>query len=427
MYDNMDTKRIKIVDIFRKIRWLDNSRWESMPNDIDHCSINLSISSDKLTNSNKILTHFLCYISDRGMTYQQIWDKGGFVYSNMVSAYENKNENITESLINCGADDSFYKKIDDNGKSTKVRYGFVSRIKVPDDDSNPLMKDYGYDKNKTVTFIPRYYPSDLKSIIQTLMILDDNKFERSIIRFVAYVMNELGGYESTKKIAFALYLLGYYKIGQPKNTEYNKIMADAKENTKFVLDILKDKSKFERIFEKEWKSHNFDQKRVWCSLRDYVKSPEFKGYMAEGFKSIGETELIEKWDKLDQSELELPGDVWNNNLKFKKCLFKNMVEINKNETSPRFIRRVYDDFKVYDKGVGYPEMFDVTFDFVPRMCANNLCDFCIFKEDNKLGCLCTKDESKYCPVLMVSCGYANKCKTDGCIVVNYGGDLCKEI
>lgn len=421
MYDNMDTKIKKIVDIFRKIRWLDNSRWESMPNDIDHCSINLSISPDKLTNSNKILTHFLCYISDRGMTYQQIWDKGGFVYSNIVSAYENENEKI-ERLINCGADDSFYKKIDDNGKSTKVRYGFVSRIKVPDDDSNPLMKDYGYDKNKTVTFTSRYYPSDLKSIMQTLMILDDEKFERSIIRFIEYVMNELGGDKSINKIAFGFYLLGYYKIGKPKSTEYNKIMADAKENTKSVLDILKDKGEFKRMFENEWKSHKFDQKRVWCSLRDYVKSPEFKGYMSEGFKNIDKNELIDKWDNLDQSELELPGDVWNNKSKFKTCLFKNIVDIKKNETSPRFIRHVYDDFKIYEKHVGYPEMFDVTFDFVPRMCTNNLCDFCIFNEDNKLGCLCTKDESKYCPVIMISCGYANKCKIKECPVVDYEGN-----
>jgi hypothetical protein len=421
MYDNMDTKIKKIVDIFRKIRWLDNSRWESMPNDIGHCSINLSISPDKLTNSNKILTHFLCYISDRGMTYQQIWDKGGFVYSNIVSAYENENEKI-ERLINCGADDSFYKKIDDNGKSTKVRYGFVSRIKVPDGDNNPLMKDYGYDKNKTVTFTSRFYPSDLKSIVQTLMILDDNKFDRSIIRFVAYVMNELGGDKSINKIAFGFYLLGYYKIGRPKSTEYNKIMADAKENTKSVLDILKDKGEFKRMFENEWKSHKFDQKRVWCSLRDYVKSPEFKGYMSEGFKNIDKNELIDKWDNLDQSELELPGDVWNNKSKFKKCLFEDLIDFKKSEASPRFIRRVYKDFKVYEKNVGYPEMFDVTFDFVPRMCANNLCDFCIFNEDNKLGCLCTKDESKYCPVIMISCGYANKCKIKECPVVDYEGN-----
>ena len=422
MYYNMDPKTKKIVDIFRKISWLDNGRWESMSNDITHCSINLSISPDKLTNSNKILTHFLCYISDRGMTYQQIWDKGGFVYSNIVSAYENEKEIITESLIHCGANNSFYNKIDYDGKSTKAKYGFVSRIKVPDDENNPLIKDYGYYKNETVTFIPRYYPSDLKSIMQTLMILDDQKFERSIIRFIEYVMNELGGDKSINKIAFALHLLGYYKIGQPKSTEYNKIKVDAENNTMSVLDILNDKGEFERRFKKEWKSHKFNQKRVWCSLRDYVKSPEFKGYMSEGFKDIDKKELIDIWDNLNMSELELPGDVWNNSSKFKKCLFEDSMDINKSEASPRFIRRIYEDFKIHEKYVGYPEMFDVTFDFVPKMCANNLCDFCIFKEGNKLGCLCTKDENKYCPVIMISCGYANKCEIEGCPVVDYGED-----
>lgn len=409
----MEQNAQNINDIFKKISWLDKNRWESK-SDYTNCSINLS--SNNLTNSNKILTHFLCYISDRGMTYQQIWDKGGFVYSNIVSAY-GKGES-TENLINCGATDSFYKRINDRGKGSKIKYEFISRISVPEDKDNPLIKDYGYKEGEPVTFIPRYYPSDLKSIMQTLMILEDNKFERSIIRFVAHVMNELSGDKSINKVAFALYLLGYYEIGQPNSTEYNKIKGDAKKNTESVLDILNDKDKFETLFKKKWKSHKFNQKRVWCSLRDYVKSPEFKGYMIEGFKDIEQIELIDKWDKLDPSELELPGDVWNNSFKFKKCLFEDLTDIKKNVTSPRFIRSIYEDFKEHVKDVGYPEMFDVTFDFVPKMCANGLCDFCIFKNDNKLDQLCTKNTSKYCPVILISCGYANMCKIEGCPVVD---------
>lgn len=410
----MDQKTSKIVNIFKKISWLDKNRWKLISGEDDFCSINLS--SRYLTNSDKLLTHFLCYISDRGMTYSQIWDKGGFVYSNIVSEYENS-KNI-ENLLNPNLDGSFYKQINDDGK-TPEKYGFVSKITIPDDKNNVLIKDYRYKINKTVTFIPRFYPSDLKSIMQTLMILADDKFNHSIVRFIAFVMKELGGDTSVKKLAFALYLLGYYEIGQPKRDEYSKIKEGAQKNTAAVLDILNDKIKFEKMFQKKWISINFNQKRVWCSLRDYVKSPEFKGYMIDGFKDIQETELIEKWNKLNASELELPGDVWNNKSKFKTCLFDDLVDIKKNRDAPRFIRKVYDEYKGHISiDEGYPEMFDVTFDFVPRMCSRDLCDLCIFKEDNKLKKLCTKDETKYCPVVLISCGYANMCKIEGCPVVD---------
>ena len=68
-----------------------------------------------------------------------------------------------------------------------------------------------------------------------------------------------------------------------------------------------------------------------------------------------------------------------------------------------------------------PRTFAMTFDFVPRMCSKSLCDFCIFEEDNKLSDLCTKDEKKFCPVVLISCGYANRCKIEGCPVIDNCG------
>jgi len=416
----MDRKTQKIVDIFKKISWLDKYRYNSESSEDEICSINLS--SSDLTNSDKILTHFLCYISDRGMTYSQIWDKGGFVYSNIVKEYTDKKE--IEYLLNPETDESFYREIDNGDNSSDVKYGFRSKITIPADKNNVLIKDYGLKESEHVSFISRYYPSDLKSMMQTLIILE--KFDRNIIRYIAFVMNKLDGDASINKLGFSLYLLGYYGIGQPKRDEYKEIKNGAKENAKFILDILNNKDEFEKMFNKKWKSIKFNQKRVWCSLRDYAKSPEFKGYMIGGFKDIKEIELVDKWDKsLNLSELELPGDVWNNNPKFKKCLFGDMDYSEKKQDAPRFIRGVYEDFieHIKDTGYpemsGYPEMFDVTFDFVPRMCSKNLCDFCIFNENNKLSVLCTKDEKKYCPVILVSCGYYHdKCKIDGCPVVD---------
>jgi len=406
----MNSNTHKIIDIFKKISWLDNSRWKSYSDCIDNCSINLS--SADITDSEKILTHFLCYISDRGMTYSQVWDEGGFVYSNIVSEYE-KGKNIKE-LLNPDIQGSFFQR-NEIGKASGPKYEFISKIKVPEDKDNLLVKDYGYKAGNSVIFTPRYYPSDLKSIMQTLMILNDGRYERNIIRFISFVLRELDGTLPLKRIAFSLHLLGYYNIGQPKSTEYNKIVSDAEDNKETVLKILNDKEEFEKHFKNFMKYGRFNKKRIWCSLRDYIKSPEFKGYMINGFEDIGQKDMGEQWNNLDLTELELPGDVWNNNPKFKKCVFGELIDT-KNENSSRFIRNIYEDFKEYIDD-GYPEMFDVTFDFVPMMCTKGLCDFCIFKEDNKLDQLCTKDKTKYCPVLLVSCGYINKCEKTECILL----------
>jgi len=51
------------------------------------------------------------------------------------------------------------------------------------------------------------------------------------------------------------------------------------------------------------------------------------------------------------------------------------------------------------------------------MCEKGMCDFCIFNENNKIDELCTKDKSKYCPILLVSCGYKNKCNPKECVAI----------
>ncbi|MGB9748115.1 MAG: hypothetical protein ACPLXM_14410, partial [Bacteroidales bacterium] len=60
-------------------------------------------------------------------------------------------------------------------------------------------------------------------------------------------------------------------------------------------------------------------------------------------------------------------------------------------------RDLYDQLKeneaLYDF---YPEQFDVTFDFVPRMCNKKLCDVCPFG-NNGIEYTCIPAKDKYCP------------------------------
>jgi hypothetical protein len=83
----------------------------------------------------------------------------------------------------------------------------------------------------------------------------------------------------------------------------------------------------------------------------------------------------------------------------------------------RALRTAYDNIK--DKKVGYPEQFDFTFDFVPRMCEKSNCKICLFKylkEDNAFDeeafykyCT-TGNGDKVCPVLLQYCGYTVICQ-----------------
>lgn len=389
----------RINQLFKKIAWLDKNRWKQQNDAL------INFSHQDFSNTDKILIHLLCYISDRRMGFQQIWDEGGYVYSDIVNEYKNKKGTIV--LLNPDNSEGFIKKTPTGG------YKFSSKSMV---QKNNLLIEYGYSEGDKVDFIPRYYPSDIKSIMQTLIILEE--YDKNIISYFASIIDKTE-HMIIKKVAFALYLLTYYNIGQPKGTDYDKnydkIINDIKENKKKVLEILHDNKLFEEKFKSFLKYVRFNQKRMWCSLRDYVKSDEFFPYTISGFKEIGRDDLAERWKNLDLSELELPGDVWNNNPKFQKCLFGNITGLNMNENSSKFIREVFEKYK-HCITEGYPEMFDVTFNFVPRMCSEGMCDLCIFNEKNQIEQLCTKDTSKYCPVLLNSCGYINKCDIKTCIL-----------
>ena len=74
----------------------------------------------------------------------------------------------------------------------------------------------------------------------------------------------------------------------------------------------------------------------------------------------------------------------------------------------------------------YPEQFDITFDFVPRMCDKILCNVCPFGKDGvEHTCIPTKD--KYCPVALFSCGYTAICSEENCILKDGSSKgICKD-
>lgn len=175
-------------------------------------------------------------------------------------------------------------------------------------------------------------------------------------------------------------------------------------------------------FEQKYNDWNKDRrfhKRLWAALRDYLKNDIFRKYFNGKIRfSTTKDELLE--------QLELPDDVWNN--RFSENLLKpplsNLrhngfsVYIKKSSKTVRgmfeWIRDESVDLEDY-----YPEQFDVSYSFASRMCENQHEEVCAFGKNGSYQiCLWEDaDESKYCPVILVTCGYVAPCKSEDCPII----------
>lgn len=156
---------------------------------------------------------------------------------------------------------------------------------------------------------------------------------------------------------------------------------------------------------------------------------------------------IDLWRELPMNQIELPGDVWNNFDVFKNNLILKVISLDKEDKgrgTQDIVREIYTRLKgeelqfrhelMMTQGSPqefYPERFDVTFDFAPRMCKRGLCRICLFGP-NGVDKLCNPKNGKdrYCPVALTSCGYTKPCVGEGeeCIMRdNIGKNLCKPL
>lgn len=407
----------KLVDVFAITTFFDNARWGSEKNYnlINFCT-------DSLSDDEKLLVHWLCYVTDRQMPFDRIWSIGGFIISEIVHQMNRKKD---LSILNPSNKDASYF-IKRRHYPYKDFYGF--QIKDYDHylftsfqktGNNERLLDYGFDKDTLPFFIHRYYPSDYKAFLQTFSILED--YDYSLIKYIIAVLNRYIDNELLiPKLLFSLYLLTYYDTGQPKASDisYGKFVRSAKRRKKTVLEILNSEVEFQKTFGRFRKKQIYSQKRAWCSLRDFFKSPEFKSY----FFGALQTEGFEHIEKIQDPSLlhsfELPGDVWNNNPKFKKCILKGTKYIKSTNSMPIQIREIFIKENI---PTGYPEQFDITFDFVPRMCDLDNCDICPFGilngVSNDFDLVCRIDKSKYCPVLLTNCGYKRLCEGEDCTLL----------
>jgi len=369
---------LEVFSLLDDIRWNEASNY----NLINYCR-------DDLTDDEKLLTHWLCYITDRQMPFERIWDIGGYVISHLVRTYTaNPNKNVAGVIAP-------YVR----------RNGNTVRLESPLDRPNARLGRYGI-TGDTVPFASRYMPEDLVLIYRTLGILD-KVADRSIACFMCLALDEgMNLEQGIKQMAFALNQLTYAAGGAVSGAKFDQRIEEInREIADFKLEIDTDGALFGR-------------KRLWCSLRDYLKSPEFNPVFVASLEKAG-CSNPDRW-KRDTVELkaalkvlELAGDVWNNAEIFREGLFRPYVS-NERKTwdMPRTIREIYKFITQIGTTCFYPEQLDVSFDFIPRMCQRAMCAVCLFGAG--IEEVCHQNQDLLCPVVLYSCGYTHRCDPSSC-------------
>jgi hypothetical protein len=152
----------KLDKIFEIVSFYDKCRWEDAGNN------NLiNFYRDGLADDTKLLTHWLCYITDRQMDFQRIWDVGGFVFSELADKYKNVTSQealfvLFDSKPN-NLDCSFIrkdKKIIKSKSGDKEPYSFVGKTPPNELIMKKYPKNIEKESDEIVVFKSRYLPID---------------------------------------------------------------------------------------------------------------------------------------------------------------------------------------------------------------------------------------------------------------------------
>jgi hypothetical protein len=401
------------VNLFALTDFIDKARWQKTATEslINYALVELS-------DDEKILVHWLCYITDRQTAWERIWDVGGFIFSQVVHDIKRKK---SLSFLNPASQESYFKSAKEYPEYKLKDKGYLFRSKIPA-GHNQTLKEYGFATDEHPFFISRYYPADYKAILNTLKVLESHGF--SFTRYVKSVLEtnvlDLSSKHSIPKLLFALYLLSYHNIGQPKaeNINFEKFSSEAASRATKIESVLSNQEKFSREFESFLEYDIYNQKRAWCALRDYLKYSEFNKSFLNALHAAGYKETTGLQSKELLKQLELPGDVWNNNPKFRNCMLKGTGYEKSEESLNLLLRQIYEENK---PAVGYPEQFDISFDLVQRMCEQDECEICPYGTLNGKATgfhkVCIRKDGYFCPVILVTCGYKVDCEPDKCTIV----------
>ena len=362
----------------------------------------------------RILTHYLCYITDRQMPYERIWNVGGFVFSNMVKEYMQGVS--TSNLLSPNTTNSHIQLVNDSLKFLCRGLGLTK--------SQQYLLGSACNESGNVIFASRFITTDYRNIYNVLYILEKLQKEkvipkRSLVEYIKEVIRVYPKEEIVKRMAYALYLLTYkdVKNRNPKESVDTFVRNTEKESIsqyEMVRSFLNGQDEHDVGFNNYCKKKIYYSKRIWCSIRDYILDPEYNDFFIAEIRKVL-CDVINKMEYLRQ--MELPGDVWNNNSNFLDC---NIKRLQPNENKPPFNKYLRDQYDKLKGLEGYAEQFDITFSLAPRMCESLDCEFCpygLLHEERKDGTrimhhfeeMCIDNSDKLCPIILHSTGYKSKC------------------
>ena len=385
----LKTDQSSVKKMLNLIRFLDEARWKSDNYDIPNYA------DKNMPSEQKLLTHFLGYITNRRISYKLIFYKLDFIFSQLIKDYYS-GSTADNLLLNPGT----YIDRED---------GAMKGFKACRMDSQA---QYSIPLQEPIKASSRFFPEDFVGIFCTLEILA--KFtEKSFSKYIQTCLSKATTGHEMEFLLYGLWLLGYSN-GRWKKEDLDRQYIDPCLDKKFrAIETFFDK----RVIPASFREERYKSKRLTCFVRDLLKCDHYHSL----FRGIISSEELKKL-KNQLHVLELPGDVWNNNEHFQEC-FRNCSGIDKCDNAAnqrdfnKTIRDFYENYVwkelMLEKSDYYPEQFDTTFDFVPRMCEKNgqkNCQYCPMKGSEIADFCIYNNENKFCPFLLYACGYKVYCK-----------------
>lgn len=306
-----------LKDVLKVFSALDDIRWKHTDN---YNLINFARAD--LADDEQLLTHWLCYITDQMTPFARVWDVAGYILSQLVRDFA---QHVPISTIVTRyysfADPPQKKRSNsDTEGSTPAKRKFFLLGQLP--AFHRRLHFYQIEPGP-VTFSSVCMPSNAFAIYRTLVLLD--RFSsRSFAKFLMLCTEGISDRSTAvHRAAIALHSLTYDNLGQLNVTELEKRLSQ--DSVKGIPE-----ESFEvflsRLQSTTDKFDPFGKKRLWCSLRDYLKSQHFNGCLVRAIREYAPAEA-EKWDcnnpevKKALEIIELPGDTWNNKPIFREGLF----------------------------------------------------------------------------------------------------------
>jgi hypothetical protein len=356
-----------LIRLAKAMSWLDSARWSGLHP--DNAALRLV---SEATARDRILAHWLTYITDRMRRSEDAWHDGAFVFSKIAVDYGDKKPppgKVEEFL--------------DAYRAPAARGRKMRPWSVPGDDD---------------TRYTARYEADDDSIRRTLWLLANLGW--SFVDYLAELIHRFRAHrDALRRVAHCLDMVTY-RLEVPIEQ---------------ALSLLKDDATLAAHFSRWNRSAHAGHKRLWAALRDYRKP----GTDCHG--DLQKCGLVWPQENFDLDQLELPGDVWN--IKFFRFLVEPVARragIPIAGGSAVVARRIYEVVKNSDPSTPfYPEQFDTSFDFARRMCDTMSCWCCPFWK-NKSQFLsapeqfCRQEPGKPCALALITSGYAALAGESGC-------------